>query len=305
MAIMALIALASSCKTQQQPKGIILDTDWWTDVDDAMAVRLLKSLQDQGKIEAKGICLAALDSQSVATLSGLMHYEGLDDVPLGADYEATDFPGEAVYRQTIIDDPRAKGLYTKTEDCSDCVDFYTKILKESKDKIDIVTIGFPNCIARLLEAEPELVKSKVGHLWMMAGRYPEGREYNICCAPRSSRAAAYVCENWPTEITFLGWEVGDVVRAGGKLKEGDLVHNILVAHGSAQGRCAWDPLTLLLAAEGLPEAAGFTAVRGRCKVNAEDGSNTFEESPDGPHSYVVMAHEPEFYASWLDSLLER
>ena len=183
------------------------------------------------------------------------------------------------------------------------MEFYRDILSKNRGKVDIIAVGFPNSLSRLLDSDYDLVKRKVNHLWMMAGKYPEGTEHNFCLSPRSREAGAEICERWPTEITFLGFEVGIQVKAGGCLPPDDLLRNILDAHGSVKGRYAWDPMTVLLAASPSPDVAGYDVVRGRVSVNPEDGSNTFEASPDGPHAYVVMKESPEYYTSCLDSLL--
>ena len=301
-ALAATAYILAACSTQ---KSVIFDTDWWTDVDDALALRVLRNLQSEGHLELKGICLSAVDSTSIESISGFMYYEGLTDVPLGADKLASDFPGHPAYRQAILNDIRTKAGQKNIDACPDCVELYRSILSNSRGKVDIIAVGFPNALSRLLETDYTLIKRKVNHLWMMAGKYPEGKEHNLCLSPRSRRAGAEICERWPTEITFLGYEVGIQVIAGGSLPPDDLLRDILDAHGSAKGRYAWDPMTVLLAASPSPADAGYDVVRGRVSVNPEDGSNTFEASPDGPHAYVVMKEPPQYYTSCLDSLLRR
>lgn len=310
---LVLLLLAGSLTLAcSRPVQIVLDTDWWTDVDDAMAVRLLANLQSDKVLELKGINLCAYDSTSVETLSKFMVYEGLGDLPLAVDKQAGDYPGHPNYRQAILNDSTVKARCHTLDDCEDCVEFYRRILAGSRKKVDIVSVGFANALARLLESGPDryspldgetLVRRKVGHLWMMAGQFPEGREHNIHLSQRSREAARTVCTRWPTPVTFLGFEVGIRVEAGGKLSEGDLLHDILVAYGAADGRYSWDPMTVLLAASGSPEAAGYDSVRGTVVVDTSDGSNSFVPSPDGPHSYVVMKEDPQFYLDLLNGLL--
>lgn len=304
------ILVITGCVRQAAPKNLILDTDWWTDVDDACAVRLAGVLQDRGLIRLTGVCLSALDSNSVPSASAFLASEGLGDVPLGVDKRSDCYPGSPKYRRAILDNC-PPGKYQSVDDCDDCVEFYRKLLTSTKGKTDIVAVGFPNTLARLLESGADdispltgeqLISKKVGHLWMMAGKYPEGTEHNFCLNEYSRSTGAAVCKGWPTEITFLGFEVGIQVVAGGKLPEDDILKKILNAHGSVNGRYAWDPLTLLMASSGKPEETGFDIVRGTIQLEESDGSNTFIPSREGRHGYVVMNREPSFYADTLDAL---
>lgn len=107
------------------------------------------------------------------------------------------------------------------------------------------------------------------------------------------------------KITFLGYEVGVKVIAGGRLAGNDLLHEVLDSHGSGKGRYAWDPLTTLLAISGNPASEGFELVTGTNTVNPSDGSNTFTPSTDGRHAYIVLKRTPGWYAGRLDALLQR
>ena len=73
-AIIAAILVAANLPAQ--PRAVIFDTDWWTDVDDACAIRILHSAHKDDLVEIKGICLSALDEYSVESLSAFMNYEG-------------------------------------------------------------------------------------------------------------------------------------------------------------------------------------------------------------------------------------
>ncbi len=299
LTILTLMLLISCSET---PKPVIFDTDWWTDVDDACALRILLQEEKEGKIDLLGVCLSAVCPESVPSLSSFLDYEGAASLPIGADKMATDYPGKSKWHHTIIDNhPRREA--SSVDDVKDCVEFYRELLSKSRKKVDIIAVGFPNAISRLLDSDPKLVEKKVGHLWIMAGKFPEGEEHNFILSPRSRTTGENICSNWPTPATFLGWEVGIKVRVGGSVPEDDLLHKVLEAHGSASGRYAWDPMTAWMACLGSPEAAGFEAVEGKVILDPETGANSFTEAPGGPHRYVVMAHDPEWYASAIEPLL--
>ena len=65
----------------------------------------------------------------------------------------------------------------------------------------------------------ELVIRKVKRLVAMAGRFPEGKEFNIYM---DSVASKFVFENWPGEIIFTGFEIGSEIHTGLKLIKADL-----------------------------------------------------------------------------------
>ncbi|MDO4949231.1 MAG: nucleoside hydrolase, partial [Bacteroidales bacterium] len=295
------------------PRHVVFDTDWWTDVDDACAIRLLLQQEREGRVVVDGICLSAVRPTSVASLSAFLDYEGRPNIPLGVDREATDFTGKPSYHELIIESHPRRAA-DNADAYEDCVVFYRTLLARAADPIDIIAVGYPNALARLLSSKPdtisnlsgkELVTSKVRHLWMMAGKYPSGKENNFTRTARSREAGTLIATSWPTPITFLGWEIGIQVVAGSHLSNTDLLHRILVAHGSGKGRYAWDPLTVLMAVWGDPHAAGYDTVRGKLSVDATTGENVFSPYNEGPHRYVVMRHEPQWYVDYLDALLCR
>lgn len=89
----------------------------------------------------------------------------------------------------------------------------------------MVSIGQLTNFHNLLKTGPDqysnldgrdLVKRKV-RVWVcMGGRFPEGREANLI---NDGRAAAYAVAHWPTPIIFSGWEIGNEIMTGARLKE--------------------------------------------------------------------------------------
>jgi len=295
----------------QAIRKVVFDTDWWTDVDDACAIRILLDAERRGEIVLEGICLSAVRPTSVPSLSAFLLNEGRSGLFLGADKEAVDYPGTPSYHDLLIEACPGREADSLTE-VADAVEFYRKILSRAEEPVDIITVGFTNSLERLLRSGAdrysplsgtELVRRKVRHLWSMAGKYPEGKEYNFANTERSHRAGATVCDEWPTPVTFLGYEVGTRLRIGGGLPEEDLLHKVLAAHGSASGRYAWDPLLTWIACLDSPQEAGFETVRGTVKVDPETGADTFTPGPDGPHEYVVMARDSSWYAARLGAIL--
>ena len=82
-------------------KHLIIGTDWWTDCDDAVAMRLLAKAAKRGEIAIDGIVINACMEDSVASLDGFFALEGLDAIPFGLDAEGTDFGGNPPYQKVF------------------------------------------------------------------------------------------------------------------------------------------------------------------------------------------------------------
>ena len=285
-------------------RKFILDSDWWTDCDDAVAVRLLCNAHRDKEVELLGIHINACMEYSIPALDVFTRDSGVS-IPLGLDINATDFGGECTYQEHLAS---VRPVLRRNEDVPVSLDFYRRILSQAQDgEVEILSIGFTQALAGLL-ASPEdrkLVTEKVKHLWIMAGKWDEdgGREYNFCCNKTASRSGNILCREWPSPITFLGFEVGHTVITAGNLPEDDLLHQVMVDHGHPNGRSSWDPMLALLAICGSPEKAGYSAVYGQASLEPETGANHFAEDPAGKHRYVVKLHPDAWYADQVNARL--
>ena len=310
LACVVLLASGLSLELTGKTRQIILDTDWWTDVDDAMCVRLLAKAHRQGSVRFAGLCLDAVRETSVPSLAAFLSYENAPEMPLGADMEATDYNGLPCYHELLVGYGKAHNIPNSKPE--DAVRFYRRLLSEAKGKVDILCVGYPNALARLLQSPSDefsklkgldLVRKKVRHLWMMAGNYPDGSENNFKRTPRSRAAGAVICSQWPTEITFLGYEVGVDVLAGASLGAGDLLHQVVCKLMPQGRRSSWDPLTAWVAILGDARAAGYELVRGINSVDSATGANVLVENKAGRHYYLKRLHPVPWYEAKLDSLL--
>ena len=292
-------------------RTVLLGTDWWSDCDDAIAVRLLARAAKAGEIQLLGIGVNACMEHSIASLDAFLHMEGFGGVPLGLDHEAVDFAGRTSYQQRLAQSGAASRC---NADAEDAAAMYRRLLLQAEEPVGILEIGFPQVLAKVLMSGPdavsplngvELFRQKVRKLWVMAGKWDEqgGREHNFCLNKRSSTAADVFCRLCPVPVTFLGWEVGADVITGSALPEDDPLYQVLCDHGSANGRMSWDPMLVLLALVGDEAKAGYRTVHGTASVRAEDGANFFAEDPAGLHCYVVKEKEPAFYQQWIDRLI--
>ena len=288
-------------------RNFILGTDWWTDCDDAVALRLLARAHKSGEICLKGIAINACMECSVASLDGFLSAEGVSDVPIGIDLAATDFGGKPPYQKRLS---ALRQNYLTNADAEDAVRLYRKILAEATEPVEIVEIGFLQVISNVLLSPAddiseldgmELFRRKVKKVWLMAGKWDDenGKEHNFSFNHRTRQGAAYFCGNCPVPVTFLGWEVAFDVITGGAVSESDVLHQVLCDFGLPEGRSSWDPMLALLAIVGDEYEAGYNVIRGKASVEEESGINHFEEDADGMHAYVIKRFNNEYYVEQI------
>lgn len=292
-------------------RNFILGTDWWTDCDDAVAIRMLARAHKAGEICLKGIGINACMECSVKSLDAFMHAEGVDDVPVGIDLDATDYGGNPSYQKRLSMLP---SKYQSNTDAEDAVRLYRRLLAESRERIELIEIGFPQVLSQVIESRPddvsdktglELLKEKVSKIWMMAGKWDEpcGKEHNFERNERSRKAGSIFCEKCPVPVTFLGWEVGADVITGDGLNRDDILYSVLCDHGSAKGRSSWDPMLVLLALMGDESLAGYDTVRGVASLDATSGENNFFPCENGEHKYVIKNRENEYYKTQINEMI--
>ncbi len=291
--------------------NVILGTDWWTDSDDVVAMRVMAYMHKKGVINFRGVALNACMEASAASLSAFLQNEGIN-IPIGLDTDATDFGAKAaMYQPNMAKNPH----YMTNSECEDAVKLYRRILTETEEMFDIIEIGYPQVLAALLKSSGdefsslpgiELVKNKVNKLWIMAGNWEKetGMENNFIRNNRSRQGGSYLCQNWPTPITFLGWEVGSTVITGSKfLDKTDMVYRAMDDIGFGKGRSSWDPMLCLMACIHDEEKAGYTTIRGTASVCPETGENRFEKTDAGLHCYVVKKFPDEYYSNAIDEII--
>ena len=291
-------------------KQIIFGTDWWTDCDDAVALRLITRFVKEEKIKLLGIVINACMEHSVASVRAFLEADGLENIPLGIDLGATNFGGTPSYQKHLAE--RCPSV--TNNDAEDAVRLYRKLLAQAEGKVEMVEVGFLQVVSALLKSGAddisplsgrELVEQKVSKMWVMACKWvADGeKEHNFCLNPRTRVAGKEFCESCPVPVTFLGWEIGYGVITGSKLQDGDVLRQVMVNHGSAKGRHSWDPMLTLMALIGDEEKAGYSTVFGHASVDEATGANYFKKDPSGKHAYVVKKFENDYYSNAIDKLI--
>ena len=289
--------------------NILHGTDWWTDCDDIAALRVLCRAHKAGKINLLCVGIDSVMEYSAPSVSAFCQNEGVN-VPIGVDRSAVREGKNCRYQKLLACYPHT---VNSNCECEDAWRLYRKTLASLDGRADITEVGFPQIIMQLLQSGPdefspltgqELVKQKVGRIWLMAGKWDvsPGREYNLSAYPLCAEAGHYLCNHSPVPLIFLGFEVGYGVITGNTVPDGDLLKEAFRAHGSPNGRHSWDPMLVTAAVTQDFEAAGYSAVYGTAHVDPATGDNTFTPGP-GTHCYLVKTQPDSFYADTINAIL--
>jgi pyrimidine-specific ribonucleoside hydrolase len=300
-----LLIIISGCsqktvKDKSSPARIIFDTDLGPDYDDVGALAFLHAMADSGK----AVLLATVSSNKnvlvAPSINVINTYFGRPGIPIGSPKgTGVDMNSPYHWADSII--ARYPHAIASTDDVPDAVQVYRKVLSNEADSsVTVVTVGFLTNLCNLLKSEgdeisplsgKELVARKVKRLVSMAGKFPEGKEFNI---HMDSVSSEYVYKNWPGKVIFTGFEIGWEIRTGLRLIKSDIrnspvkdVFSISIPRSEEDkyGRMSWDETAALIAVYGTN--GFFDTVRGRIIINP-DGSNTWENDAEGPHEYVVQ-----------------
>lgn len=293
-------------------RSIILGTDWFTDCDDAVALRLLCRAHMRGEIDLSAVVINACMPDSVPSLDGFITLEGCPLPLIGIDHSATVFKGSSTYQRRLSE---YASVYRSNEDAEDGVRVYRRALARAKERVDICEIGFLQVTCALTESEGddisplsgiELIRRKVGRLYIMGGRWDVdgGIEYNFASSPIAAAAAHKVLSQFPRPISLLGFEVGYGVITGRHLPADDHLKLAMCDHGSPDGRHSWDPMLVALALARNGDEAGYGYVEGVASADGDSGANHFTPGNFGQHRYVIKKHDDSFYEKIIDELIK-
>jgi len=309
------MAILPGCKKQEtkpEPVKIIFDTDCGPDYDDVGAMAILHAMADSGKAEILGTLSSNRDELVGPSINVLNTWFGRPGLPMGAP------KGTGVSigcMQHWTDSLIAKYPHTvnATSELPDAVGVYRNILVSQPDtSVTIVTVGFLTNLAGLLRSSAdnvsplsgrELVAKKVKRLVSMAGKFPEGKEFNVFM---DSTASKEVFENWPTPVILTGFEIGKEILTGLRVMNNPVPDNpvkdvfrisIPLNDEDRNGRMSWDETAVLIAVYGIE--GFFDRVTGKITVNP-DGSNGWVNDPAGKHTHVVQKMPVDAFTRFIE-----
>ena len=307
---LAIAPLIFSAVALADPVKIIYDTDMGNDVDDALALAMLHSLQNRGESELLAIT-ATKDHDEVAPyLDAINTFYGRGSIPIGVtDSDVT--PERSRFTGVTLERNDDEYLYPHDLNIGDPVPSAVHLLRESlagqpDNSVVIVQVGFSTNLAELLQTDGdnfsslpglELVEQKVKHISIMAGTFApvDGQahlEYNIV---QDIPSAQYLAENWPTPIYWSGFEVGLAIRYPAISIENDFSyldrHPIPESYQAyiptPHERPTWDLTSVLLA---IREERNYFGISESGTVTVwDDGETIFEADPGGNHFYLTIS----------------
>jgi purine nucleosidase len=293
------------------PVRVIYDTDLDSDVDDVGALAMLLNLHRAGTIDLIGVVVTSDDPFAPVCAAAINTYYGFPDIPVGFLKGQPKLNNHSRYtRQVAAEFPAGISTW---EQAHDAVALYRKLLAEHPDEsVYIVTVGHLSSFQGLLQSVPDdispldgatLAHRKVKEWLCMGGQYPAGKEANFYRPDPAS--TVYCVENWEKDVIFCGWEAGNPVITGGQwlkdtLAPGHPVYRGYELYNGFAGRQSWDQIAVLLLLE--EGRSFFDYVQGNCLV-APDGSNSWDNSSQGKHRYLVI--KPSVGAERISRYIDR
>lgn len=296
LALMAAFAAPAANAHAGAPLRVIFDTDIDSDNDDVSAVAILHALADLGEVEILAMGVVSCCPNSPACLDALNTWHGRGEIPIGV-YKGKGLTTQSRFARAVAERcPNDVGL---AEKAPDVVDLYRRTLAGEPDgAVTLIAVGEMNNLVDLLNSAPdkrsalagrELVRRKVGALYVMAPYFNERNEYqrspNFTGAPA---AAVSFIRDWPTPIHFAEGNLGHRHFIGARLKETPASNPARIAFeayfdGEAQDRHCADPTTVLYAVRGT-RYFGETGP-GACEVRPADGFTRWDAKTDKGHYY--------------------
>ncbi|KAI0006448.1 inosine/uridine-preferring nucleoside hydrolase [Xylariaceae sp. FL0662B] len=284
--ILSVWITAAACEPR---KNLIIDTDLFSDVDDAGALMLAAT---SPYVNLLAVNLNYPSSYSAVAASAILAHYGQSHVPIGIarpltdetffdswSFELGEYASKLAYHHAGGSLP-----WGRADDAWDPVALYRRVLSEAEDgSVTIASIGFLDNLSGLLNSTPDtysslsgpgLIAAKVAELVVMGGGYPSGHEYNFFGG--DPQLAAHVVHNWPGRVVFSGAELGGAVASGSGLMfagpADDPVRRAYLWYTYGAPRASWDPLTVLYAVGGLGTLFEYANECGYNHLRA-DGSN--------------------------------
>ena len=298
------------------PVSIIFDTDLGPDYDDVGALTLLHALADSGQVNLLATISSNKHEQVIPCIEVINTYFNRPSIPVGAPKSEGGVSLTTWHKVKWTEVLPAKYPHKtqKTSDAPDALKVYRKVLSAQPDKsVVICTVGFLTNMKDLLLSEAdeisplsgrELILKKVKHLVSMAGRFPEGSEFNV---HSDTPASIVVFTNWPTDIIISGFEIGRYVLTGKRLVQMDVQNNpvketyeLCFAEDGPNGRNSWDQTAVLVATKGFDPY--YDTERGTMIVDNE-GRNTWKQDENGTHIRLIAKMPPADVAYIIESYM--
>lgn len=272
------------------PIPVIFDTDMGNDVDDALALAMLHSLESRSEVKLLAVTVTKDNPWAARFVSAVNLFYGRGNIPIGRVKDgATKEEGD--YARKAIDG----GRHPWNDKTEDAVQLLRKTLEGQADhSVVIIQVGFSTNLARLL-ATPggkDLVAKKVRLLSVMAGDFAGGGpEYNV---KEDIASCQKLVAEWPTPIVWSGFEVGKTIKFPatsithdfGWSEKNPVVDGYKAYMKFPYDRETWDLTAVLYAVR--PDAGYFGLSPAGTVVVDEKGTTKLQPSATGKHRYLTV-----------------
>lgn len=315
--LLAVAFVPLSGAKPESPVAIVFDTDMGNDIDDAMALAMIHSLQSRGHCELLAITLTKDHPQAGPFCDAFNTFYGRGDIPIATVRDGVKFHGDFFgHFIPLVDAVTASGKPAlphdlgSGEDAPESVEFLRRLLASREDQsVVLVQVGFFTNYARLLRSEPDdisplsgrdLIERKVKWLSVMAGAFEPVRgnshylEFNVKLDIPSAQVLA---EGWPTSIVWSGFEIGIASTYPAESIEQDFEYTSF--HPLKEAYCAfkppphnrptWDLSSVLVAI--WPNRGYFGFSEPGNVVVEDDGYTRFTPTEDGRDRFLTLTPE--------------
>jgi len=309
-----------------KPVKIIFDTDIGGDCDDAGALAVLHQLCSRGEAELLAVTACYASPYVAGCIDTINRYYGRI-VPVGINYESRALE-KGVYSYALcteFDNTYPSESY-EAKTIPDALTVLRSTLAAAGDRtVTLVATGSMASLARLVQSGPdeisplsgvELIRAKVCRTVIMGGRFYETWpmpiladkdhvvtwEWNIRA---DIKAAQALCENWPGELVFSSYEIGNYIvtmktfardaRADNPVRRAYELHP-----AGRTGRESWDHTAMLEAIR--PDTYWYYHPYGRICVD-DEGITSWHPDQQGKHTYLIPKVDYESVRTEIDELV--
>jgi inosine-uridine nucleoside N-ribohydrolase len=308
--VLVLVTLAAAASpelsTAQEPVRLIFDTDMGNDVDDAMALAMIHTLETRGVCKLLAVTITKDHPKAGPFVDAINTFYGRGDIAIGV-VRGGVTPDEGRFLKLADDSSRYPHDLRSNADAPDAVEVLRRTLAAQPDgSVTLVQVGFFTNFARLLQSPADaispltgrdLIAKKVTQLSVMAGSFQSIKgqkrflEFNV---KMDVPSAQQLVKDWPTPIVWSGFEIGVAAPYPHQSIQRDFAyaphHPIKDAYYAYEppphDRPTWDLTAVLTLFD--PDARYFTrSAPGRVDV-ATDGYTSFTPAANGRDRYLTM-----------------
>lgn len=325
-----MTAQTGSEQAQQEEfkaKEFIIDTDFSSDVDDAVAISTAMYYQDMGLINVRGVALCVGSARAGWAMSSLLGAHKYWDIPICVDWDDELAIGSKYHLNMSSNYPHKENQFT------DAVSFYRMMIASSTEPVNIVTLGQLINLDALLKSGPDahspltgeqLIAEKVDTLYVCGTKYSGKAENNLFYAGENygnnkwyntsgvTEAAINIAKKWTSRVVWIPSEVGGLFNVGGNLVQHDrgktdILANALRDYEMPNGCMAFDPMVIYVAvndATGTLAEKGLAMETGTMKIYGGGGSAFELKNPQMNHERVQKLLPDNQYMGEINSILD-